>query len=273
MKSDPKEILGYIDYGQDNIILKLLEEVESSDASNNNTQVMIDSLVDLINVRTLESQKYLGYYHLFLGYLYQKVDDHGNASQNLMRSLIELKGSHTNVAMVRWLYSITCAKMGQYSKAIGELQEALKDLKTDIELNVHYPQKQRDLRRLQVMINDEIESHKSSLTALPTPRAKSTDRTKPTPKNKPKFFSNVTRIFSRSNPPAHQPEPTPREGSTKIKSESVNISPSTGNSNKLHTIRLTIPIDINALNAVDISLDSEHIDSDISDKLRDSTER
>jgi tetratricopeptide (TPR) repeat protein len=146
MKPEIKESLNDIECEQDSTVHCIKKKVEGLEASDvGNITDAIKRLNNMINHITLESQKCLGCYYLLLGCVHHENGDIPNATLSLKKSISELGYSHQSKAAAHCLLSENYSKTKQYVKAVNELREAQKILKSHKRTASHlaYKQNQR----------------------------------------------------------------------------------------------------------------------------------
>ena len=267
MKEELRTILPYLEHEEDEILI-MRNSILNLDLSQPDT---LENKIEYLNYlidhdhdqANLKSHDYLGYYRLFLGCIYYEKGEYDNVISKLKRANPELWESQINKALVHWLLGISYSQMNKYSDAHEELKDALNTLRLNTRANSYQVEEQQQLKsriRKRIIEAINILGNKSAHYLVPSPRIQ--ERQKP-----PTILEKIMqKTFSTLN--SQPPEQTSYEQSSEEKPDDFNLTPAP--SVKPHTIHVTIPIDVNALEHMPVN--SDCLTPDLAKKLRDFTE-
>jgi tetratricopeptide (TPR) repeat protein len=262
MKKELDIILRYLDHDNEEI-LNLRDFILKLDILQQNE---IENLIEYLSnsiaqVNNIESHDYLGYYYFFLGSAYYEKGEYITVIESLESTISQLWEAQVNKSLAYWLLGISYSHLNEYPKARGALQEALNILWVNTGTNSSYIQEQQQAKSaIRKRIDQDLINlnNKSTHYMLPSKTQG--------PKKPPKFIDKIKKTFTPKN--TSLPEQTSYEQSSEEKSEDFNPTPVP--LVKSHTIHVTIPIDVNALEHIPI--DSDCLTPDLAKKLRDFTE-
>ncbi len=262
MKEELDIILRYLDH-DDEEILNLRDSILELDILQ---QDEIENLIEYLSnsiaqVNNIESHDYLGYYYFFLGSAYYEKGEYVTVIECLEGTISQLWEAQINKSLAYWLLGISYSHLNKYPKARGALQEALNILSTNTAINSSYVQEQQQLKSvIRKRINQALVNLNNKSTHY-VPPSKSQESQKP-----PNFIDKIKKTLAPQK--TSLPEQTSYEQSSGEKFEDIN--PTSVPSAKPHTIHVTIPIDVNALEHIPV--DSDCLTPELAKKLRDFTE-
>ncbi len=178
MKKEIQDILDYVEHGQEITNLRELVKRLGKEEPTRLDEA-IKRLLSLVQGVNMETQEYLGYYYLFLGCIYYEKGDYGSAIFNLQSAIPQLWESQQNKAVAHWLLSVNYADNNQFTKARGELQEALRLLTSNNRTSSYLAYKKS---RHTSSIKEKIEAKLNSLL-----NKSLFDETPPNPRPKNKY--------------------------------------------------------------------------------------
>ena len=264
MKEELYTILAYLEHEEDEILITRNSILQLDISQPDALEDKIIYLKNFINQANYKNHDYLGYYYLFLGCIYYEKGEYENVTSSLQRANPELWKSQINKALAHWLLGINYSCVNKYPKAREELKDALNILWVNARINSSQVEEQQQLKSIirerihQAHIN--IEKKSAHYASLPS-RIQETQKLP---------HHNIIEKMRRKFVPPNTslPEQTSYEQSSEEKPEDINrISVQ---STKPHTIHVTIPIDVSALENIPVA--SDCLTPDLAKKLRDFTE-
>jgi tetratricopeptide (TPR) repeat protein len=258
MKAELDIILRYLDHDNEEI-LNLRDFILELDILQ---QEEIENLIEYLKnsiaqVNNIESHDYLGYYYFFLGSAYYEKGEYITVIESLESTISQLWEAQINKSLAYWLLGISCSHLNKYPEARGALQEALNILSVNTSTNSSHIQEQQQAKSaIRKRINQDVINlnNKSTHYVLPSKIQE--------PQKSPKLMDILKKSFTQKN--TSLPEQTSYESS------SEDPKPRSTPSNKPHTVHITIPVDVNALE--NIPCDSACVTPDLVKKIQDFNE-